>query len=91
MSNLTAARLALFGKSPPRARSVKPYDHVSKAEMWAKIEELDRRLARVRRRSADFARDSHQRGRLVERDNFHEINRCADLSVPEVPSEGGVK
>lgn len=51
------ARRKLFGFAPPLPRAPKPYDHMSKAQMWAELERLRAQLARADR-IATLARNS---------------------------------
>jgi hypothetical protein len=60
MSNLAAARLRLFGPASRKARAPKPYDHMSKAELYARVELLFGRLRRAGKLAAAGARDAHQ-------------------------------
>lgn len=81
MSNLSAARLRLFGPPSHSPRVAKPYDHMTKAEMYARIELLFGRITRARTLAANSARDAHNARHLGCRDGFHAIGAELDLSV----------
>lgn len=72
----------LLGTRAAASRAVKPYDHLTKAEMWKRIEDLERRMKRASTLAAGFARDAHHRQRVVWRDAFHEVEAALDLSRP---------
>lgn len=83
MSNLTAARLALFGAPVRAPRAAKPFDHMSKAEMFARIEMLERRISRARTVAANAARDAHHARDSKNREAFHAVEAALECVSPE--------
>lgn len=73
------------------ARKPKPYDHASKAELWAALQRAEKQLASVADKSETLARDAHHgtqdltdaRLRLARlREDAHAITRIARGESP---------
>lgn len=79
-SNLS--HLRLFGPAPKRSRPAKPYDSMTKAEMWRRIVDLETRIARTRTLAANCARDAHNAHDYKTRDLVRDVTRPCDLSMP---------
>jgi hypothetical protein len=86
MSNLAAARLRLFGPASRKARDPKPFDHFTKADIFARVEMLEKRLSRARTLASRYAGNAHNAKHLTCRDEFHAIGAACDLST-EAPAD----
>lgn len=57
----------------------KPYDHLTKAELWARVQALEGAVDRAAVLAARHARDAHDAHAPAERDRFHEVRGPLDL------------